>query len=198
MLTGVDIFGNVHVINTRSSGDDFDSTDPSDCPFEESELQGKNISHFTPNSYYGVYVTKTGELKTTATAARAERTQFSTSIGTEEQMKLEDYSGFDNNDFVTCDASYDYYIGLRKNGTVRAGGYMGAIFEDNLGINKLKDLKEAHLGMGANPVVYGVTEDGTFKMAGYDGGLYIPYHDRIKEWGKLKAPTIVYDTSEFN
>ena len=192
VLTGVDIFGNVHVINTRSNRDDFDSTDPSDCPFEEAELQSKSIKQFITNSYYGVYVTDSGELHTTATAARAERTEFMQPIGGDVQMELEDYSGFDNSDFVSCDASYDYYMGLRKDGTVRVGGHMGSIFENNLGVKKLSGLQEAHLGIGSNPVVYGVTKDGSFKMMGYEGGQYIPYHDRIRSWGKLKAPTIEY------
>jgi len=193
MLTGVDIFGNVHVINTISNDDDFDSTDPGDCPFEESELQNKGIKQFIANNYYGVYVTDSGEFHTTATAERAERTEFAQSIGRDVQMELEDYSGFENSDFVSCDAAYDYYMGLRKDGTVRVGGHMGSIFENNLGVKKLSGLQEAHLGIGSNPVVYGVTKDGSFKMMGYEGGQYIPYHDRIRAWGKLKAPTIEYN-----
>lgn len=116
-------------------------------------------------------------------------------------MEYDDYKGLSSDKkevgFVSYDTEYDYYMGLLSDGTAKVGGHMGSIMENNVGVGKLKGLREAHLGMGAIPVVYGVTEAGTFKMAGYDGGLYIPYHDRIKAWGKLKAPTIEYDTSEF-
>ena len=202
MLSGTDVFGNVHVINALTSSDSYDEEDPYDNPFTESELQEKNIGQFIGHRNYGVYVTKTGELYTTATPERAEKIEFQgESSWMDRKMEYEDYKGLSTGKsgvgFVSCDTEYDYYIGLCSNGSVKVGGDMGSILE-GFGINKWKDIKEAHLGMGGNPVVYGITADGTLRLTGYEGGIYMPYHEKIRSWGELKAPTIEYDTSEFN
>lgn len=201
MLSGVDVFGNVHVINALSSSDSYDAEDPWDNPFSESELQGKNIGQFIGHRNYGVYVTKSGELQTTATPERAEKIEFKGEYSwMDKYMEYDDYKGLsvdkEGVGFVSCDTEYDYYIGLCNNGAVKVGGDMGSLLE-NFGINKWKDIKEAHLGMGGNPVVYGITDDGTLRLVGYEGGIYMPYHEKIRAWGQLKAPTIEYDTSEF-
>ena len=201
MLSGVDIFGNVHVINALASHDSYDAEDPYDNPFTEDELQGKNIGQFIGHRNYGVYITKTGELSTTATPERAEKIEFKgESSWMDKMMEYDDYKGLSTGKsgvgFVSCDTEYDYYIGLCSNGTVKVGGDMGSILE-GFGINKWKDIREAHLGMGGNPVVYGITDDGTLRLTGYEGGIYMPYHEKIRSWGQLKAPTIEYDTSEF-
>lgn len=201
MLSGLDAFGNVHVINALTSSDSYDAEDPYDNPFAEDELQGKNIGQFIGHRNYGVYVTKTGELYTTATPERAEKIEFKGEYSwMDKTMEYDDYKGLSTDKkgtgFVSCDTEYDYYIGLSSNGSVKVGGDMGALLE-GFGINKWKDIKEAHLGMGGNPVVYGITADGTLRLIGYEGGIYMPYHEKIKDWGQLKAPTIEYDTSEF-
>ena len=205
VLTGVDIYGQIHLINTESSEDydeeddeedydedydeddydeeDYDEDEEGEEVFTESELQEENIVQFAGRGdYFGVYVTKDGEFHTTCTPERADW------FG----LEYDDYKGFGSSGgkFVSCDAYGELYIGLTSKGTVRVGGHMASLFEKSFGIKKWKNIKEAHLGIPGNPVVYGITTDGTIRLSGYEGGLYIPYHDRIRAWGKLKTPTI--------
>lgn len=190
-LTGVDAFGTVHVINNYD-GDEPDN--PENVPYEESEFSGQDVKQISNAMSYGAYVTEDGNLKTTVNQDRADRITFMTEI-TDIPMDINDFKGFSaesGKGFVQCEAGYMNYVGLKNDGTVKVGGDMGERLE-GFGAKDWKDIKEVHVGISdLNPVIAGVTSDGTLKLAGFEGGLYIPYHERIRGWGKLKAPTVEY------
>ena len=81
------------------------------------------------------------------------------------------------------------FVGLKNDGTVKVGGDMKDLLE-GFGAKKWHDIKEVHIGIGGeNPVIIGLTSNGSIKLAGFEGADYIPFHKRIKAWGKLKKPT---------
>lgn len=190
-IVGIDAFGKVHVINTYD-GDEID--DPEHVPFAESEFSGEDVRQLSAAMSYGVYVTEDGSLKTTITQDRADRIKFMTEIS-DIPMDFNDFKGFSaesGKGFVQCEAGYMNYVGLRSDGTVKVGGDMGSRLE-GFGAKDWKDIKEVHIGISdLNPVIAGVASDGTLNLAGFEGGSYIPFHERIRGWGKLKAPTIEY------
>lgn len=196
IIVGVDIFGNAHVINTNEG--DADTWDPDLFPFEEKEFSDEDIKQFSFYGSYGVYVTADGQLKTTVNQDRADEITFATESG-DIDLDIEDFQDLpaeNGKGFVRCEAAYMNYVGLRNDGTVKVGGVMKEMLE-NFGVKKWKDIKEVHVGLAdLNPVIAGVTSDGTLKLDGFEGGLYMPFHDRIRSWGKLRKPTIEYDTSE--
>lgn len=190
-LTGVDAFGHVHAINNYN-GDETD--DPENIPYEESEFSGQDVRQISNALSYGAYVTEDGTLKTTINQDRADRIKFMTELS-DIPMDINDFKGFSaesGKGFVQCEAGYMNYVGLKNDGTVKVGGDMGERLE-GFGAKDWKDIKEVHVGISdLNPVIAGVTSDGTLKLAGFEGGSYIPFHERIRGWGKLKAPTVEY------
>ena len=178
-LVGVDAFGKVHVINTYD-GDESDN--PENVPFAEGEFSGDDVRQFSTAMSYGVYITEDGSLKTTITQDRADRIEFMTEIK-DIPMDINDFKGLSaesGNVYVQCEAGYMNYVGLRRDGTVKVGGEMGERLE-GFGAKDWKDIKEVHIGISdLNPVIAGVASDGTLNLAGFEGGSYIPFHERIR------------------
>lgn len=199
VLTGIDVMGKVHIVNTYEGDEYANEEDPDNYPFLESDFSEKDVKQLSAANSYAVYITSDGNLETTVTPEKAEYIEFWNEITTT-QMDYEDFQGFTpgkGKGFVQCEAGYQNYVGLLSDGTVKVGGNMAEILS-KFGASDWKGIKEVHLGItDMNPVVVGITSDGSLKLDGFEGGLYIPFHNKIRAWGKLRKPTIEYDTSGF-
>ena len=188
-LFGVDIYGKVHMINNGTIRDW--------PPMEENEVDSFDVVQFSCDYGYGAFITREGDLRTTATPERAEHIHFINMPPIPDaDMDVSEFQGFNaqgGTKFVQCEASDRNYVGLLSDGTVKVGGERGDRLA-SFGADKWKDIKEVHLGITSinNPVILGVTSDGSVKVAGYEGGEFIPFHEKIRAWGKLRKPTVEF------
>ena len=183
-FSGVDIYGNAHVLWDQL-GNYIDLEDGN-------ELSKSDVVQFSCTTAFGVFITKDGNLRTTVTPESAKQISFKAPSMPETAMNPDEFKGFDaqgGSKFVQCEAGYMNYVGLLSDGAVKVGGDMGDLLA-SFGADKWKDISEVHIGIDdLNPVIVGVTSDGSIKLAGFEGGDFIPFHDRIRAWGKLKKPT---------
>ena len=177
-IIGIDISGRVHIVSASKNYYGYDNNEI----YAEEDFKDKRIKKCSFIDDFGVYITADGNLETTV--------EDDFEWGSLE-MKKEDFSGFtaDEGEFVQCEANTINFVGLKNDGTVKVGGDMRDLLE-GFGAKKWHDIKEVHIGIGGeNPVIIGLTSNGSIKLAGFEGADYIPFHKRIKAWGKLKKPT---------